>query len=116
MAKNPSASMAQEIGSGVPQSTSKPEVPVSAHHDEMYIEDDPHLTTFDEDTGKLTPTTWTAVFFLGLTFQAAIGFSFSCVVAILVPIALDLERNTLNISWIGEPIPGTGSQQGNLLV
>src|SRR5271155_346877 len=41
-----------------------------------------------------------AVFFLGLTFQAAIGFSLSCVVAILVPIALDLEGNTFNISWI----------------
>ena len=97
--------MAQEIGTAVPDETSnigaveKSQLEVlSAHHDE--IEDDPHITAFDEDTGKLTPATWAAVFFLGLTFQAAIGFSFSCVVAILVPIALDLEGNTLNISWI----------------
>jgi hypothetical protein len=95
--------MAQEIGTAVSDETSnigaieKSQTP-SSHHDE--IEDDPHITAFDEDTGKLTPATWAAVFFLGLTFQAAIGFSFSCVVAILVPIALDLEGNTLNISWI----------------
>ena len=63
--------------------------------------DDPHAAAFvEEGEGKLTPTVWAAVFFLGLTFEAAIGFSFSCVVAILVPIALDLEGNTLNISWI----------------
>ena len=97
---NSSASMDKEIGTAVPKTTSKSDVPVAAHHDEMYVEDDPHVTAFDEDTGKLSPATWAAVFFLGLTFQAAIGFSFSCVVAILVPIALDLEGNTLNIGWI----------------
>jgi len=62
--------------------------------------DDPHTAAFYEEDVKLTPSVWAAVFFLGLTFEAAIGFSFSGVVAILVPIALDLEGNTLNISWI----------------
>lgn len=93
--------MAEEIATAVPNETSDMgalEKSSTHHHEE--IEDDPHVTAFDEDTGKLTPATWAAVFFLGLTFQAAIGFSFSCVVAILVPIALDLEGSTLNISWI----------------
>jgi len=62
--------------------------------------DDPHTAAFVEGEGHLTPTVWAAVFFLGLTFEAAIGFSFSCVVAIIVPIALDLQGSVLNISWI----------------
>jgi len=62
--------------------------------------DDPHTAAFYEEDVKLTPSVWAAVFFMGLEFEAAIGFSFSGVVAILVPIALDLQGSTLNISWI----------------
>jgi hypothetical protein len=104
--------MAQEINSATPDASSpealekaaspKAESAPEVHHQDLIYDDqdDPHIAAFDENTGNLTPATWAAVFFLGLTFEAAIGFSFSCVVAILVPIALDLQGTTLNISWI----------------
>jgi len=100
--------MAQEISTASPD-VSSPEVlekgpsPKAESAPEALVyddQDDPHIAAFDEDNGSLTPATWAAVFFLGLTFEAAIGFSFSCVVAILVPIAMDLEGSTLNILWI----------------
>lgn len=82
--------------------TEGPEMPKEEQHikETSYDEDDPHVAAFDENTGPINGATIAAVFFLGLTFQAAIGFSFSCVVPIIVPIALDLQGTTTNIGWI----------------
>jgi hypothetical protein len=82
--------------------TEGPEIP--HNYEEQHVtaasyddQDDPHVAAFDED---INGATIVAAFFLGLTFQAAIGFSFSCVVAIIVPIALDLQGTTTYIGWI----------------
>jgi hypothetical protein len=53
------------------------------HRDLTDDHDEPHDATFvEEDNIKSTPSVWAAVLFLGPTFKAAIGLSFSAVVAI----------------------------------
>ncbi|KIX09124.1 uncharacterized protein Z518_00202 [Rhinocladiella mackenziei CBS 650.93] len=63
---------------------------------------DPHraaLEDLDPDA-KVSLSVWLAVFFLSFTAHPSISFPLLCVFPINVPIAMDLQGNSLNVNWI----------------
>ena len=63
---------------------------------------DPHRAALEDldSEQKVSLSTWIAIFFLGFTAHPSISFSINTVFAVLVPIGLDLQGSTMNISWM----------------
>ena len=63
--------------------------------------DNPHEAALvDDHPHKLSLSVWLSVFFLGLAFLPAVGFTQLGASAIIVNISLDLQGNTDNMTWI----------------
>lgn len=61
----------------------------------------PHQAALDINAdGRVSASTWAAVFFLGMTFLPSITFSLSTFVPVATTVALKLQGNTNNVNWL----------------
>lgn len=63
---------------------------------------DPHRAALEDldDERKVSIRTWIAIFFLGFTGNPSISFTINTVFSVLVPISLELQGSTENVSWM----------------
>lgn len=63
---------------------------------------DPHRAALEDidQERKVSLSTWIAIFFLGFTAHPSISFTINTVFSVLVPISLDLQGSTMNVSWM----------------
>ncbi|KAI7968204.1 hypothetical protein EIK77_010374 [Talaromyces pinophilus] len=71
---------------------------------DSHIYDDhgnPHHAALDNNAdGRVSASTWAAVFFLGMTFLPSITFSLSTFVPVATTVALKLQGSTNNVNWL----------------
>ncbi|RAO71388.1 uncharacterized protein BHQ10_007400 [Talaromyces amestolkiae] len=61
----------------------------------------PHQAALDINAdGRVSASTWAAVFFLGMTFLPSITFSLSTFVPVATTVVLKLQGNTNNVNWL----------------
>ena len=93
--KASTSSLAEKIADG------SVSTPIPGQVELTNLEDDPHRAAIEDDFKRSLPAkTWAAIFFLGFTFQPALGFSVNGVFPIIAVIATDVQGSTTNSAWM----------------
>jgi len=63
---------------------------------------DPHAAALEnaDVEVKVTLLTWTAVFFLGMTFFSSISFTLNSLIPVATSVAMELQGSLDNVNWI----------------